>query len=72
MTFDLNFVHIIEMQRRKIYRAKLIALKMVSGDYAKSYTRLHDYANIIKSTNPGSIALVDGYTPDPPIPPTFN
>ncbi|XP_070057229.1 uncharacterized protein [Nicotiana tomentosiformis] len=39
-------------------RAKMIVMKENMGDYKKEFARLHDYAEMLKSTNPGTIVVI--------------
>ncbi|XP_075077376.1 uncharacterized protein LOC142164098 [Nicotiana tabacum] len=39
-------------------RAKMIVMKENIGDYKKEFARLHDYAEMLKSTNPGTTVVI--------------
>ncbi|XP_075098037.1 uncharacterized protein LOC142175353 [Nicotiana tabacum] len=39
-------------------RAKMIVMKENMGDYKKEFARLHNYAEMLKSTNPGTTVVI--------------
>ncbi|XP_057529414.1 uncharacterized protein LOC130807995 [Amaranthus tricolor] len=48
----------IHVKLRFLYKVKILAREQLHGGFAKSYPALPKYAEMIKSTNPGSYALV--------------
>ena len=48
-----------EVSIHSCYRAKRKAKKFILGDLKQQYTRLHDYAATIKTTNPRSCVKIE-------------
>ncbi|XP_057515640.1 uncharacterized protein LOC130797170 [Amaranthus tricolor] len=59
-----------EVKYSKCYMAKRIAMKMLYGDASEEYSRVWDYAEAIRTFNPGSTAIVKCIGIDTP-PPLF-
>ncbi|KAH9686718.1 SWIM-type domain-containing protein [Citrus sinensis] len=52
----------VKASMKKMYRAKKRAMDKLNGNYANSYQRLRDYAQILKQSNPNTfVALKNGF-----------
>ncbi|KAI5354943.1 hypothetical protein L3X38_007838 [Prunus dulcis] len=48
----------MNVTQNQVYRAKILAKKVIKGLYKEQYERLRDYAEQIKKTNPGSTVVI--------------
>ncbi|KAA8525016.1 hypothetical protein F0562_011346 [Nyssa sinensis] len=61
----------VEAERMQLYRARRKALDEIEGSYGKSYSMLRMYANEIRKSNPGSVAVIECDRMHPNVDPTF-
>ena len=58
MQHELNESYGLTVNTKKLYRAKKRAREESQGTHARSYKMLHLYAQMVRDTNPGSIAIM--------------
>ena len=71
MQHELSEKYGLTVNSKKLYRAKKKAREESQGTYAKSYNKLPLYAQMVRDTNPGSIAIMQLERPEVSVNPTF-
>lgn len=55
---DVKRDWMLDVSRKKVYRARRVALETIQGSHEEQYLRLRDYCQVLINKNPGSTALL--------------